>query len=95
MPKPVPSIFFHEICHSGQERDENQCPLTVMAVLGILGGFHYEIVQDAPNGEEGHKQDSIQEQYRFHVRTEVCCIRLEARFYSMRPDEDNPEKRRA
>ena len=52
-----------------------------MAILRILGGFHYEIVQDAPSGEEGHKQDRIQKQCRLHVGTDVCCIWLEARFY--------------
>jgi len=48
-----------------------------MAILGVAGGFHCEIVQDAPNGEEERKQDHIQEQYKFHVETEVFCVWLE------------------
>jgi hypothetical protein len=44
-----------EICHHSDQRDEDERPLTVMAILGIAGRFHCEIVQDAPNGEEEHK----------------------------------------
>ena len=62
-----------EICHYSDQRDENERPLTVMTVLRKPGRFDCEIVQDAPSGEEEHKQDRIQEQYPLHIETEIWC----------------------
>jgi hypothetical protein len=68
-----------EICHDRHQRDENEGPFTVMAILRIPRGFHCEIVHDAPNGEEEHQQDCIQSQYGLHVGTGVGCIWFEDR----------------
>ncbi len=68
-----------EICRYRHQRDENECPFTVMAVLRIPGGLHCVIIHDAPNGEKKHQQDRIQSQYGLHVGTDVGCIWFEDR----------------